>query len=139
MIDASVLGQFKKWISSMIDRKINQVSPCLGTITSTGGVLIDGFEKEIRDPLFLEWIYNINIQSGKLKGQIGSGLQTMIPCPMTGVPVQITGTLNFPVETYISVQECRTAFKNNLKAGDRVLCVLVNGGNDIVIIGKVVK
>lgn len=139
MIEPSVFSLLRRWIVSMIERRINQVTPCLGTITGTGGVLLDDFDKEIRDPLFLEWVYNINIKSGKLKGQIGTGLQTMTPCPMTGVPVQITGTLNFPTEPYISVQECRTAFKNNLKSGDRVLCVLVNGGSDVVIIGKVVR
>ena len=139
MIDGSIFLSLKKYIVSLIERKLNDVTPCLGTITSSKGVLLDGFDKEIKDVLFLEWIHNININMGKLTGQIGQGLQTITPCPATGVPVQITGTLNFPQETYVTVRECRTAFKDNLKAGDRVLCSLINGGNDVVVVGKVVK
>jgi len=130
----SIYGEFieglKDLISRLIDRKIKEVGCVLGTITDSGGVMLDGYSFEIKDPLFLEWDFVFTVGANKIKGNIGSGL-------MAGnLPVQ--GVFNFPTTT-IKINEVKGEVKEKYKKGDRVLCIPVNSGKDIVVIGRVVN
>jgi len=139
MLDSSMFTLLRKYILSLIRREISGIGTALGTITASGGVLLDGYTQEITDLFYLENTYNLIINQGKLKGTIGDGLQSLLPCPMTGLPVKISGTLEFPFEPYVTVKEVREKYNSYFKNGDRVLCLWANKGNDLVVLGKVIK
>ncbi|OWA34515.1 hypothetical protein B9G55_18835 [Saccharibacillus sp. O16] len=101
----------------------------LGTMTSSG-VKLDDFKHEIRDYLIAEL-------SGTLENEQEDGgmiLGDTLPPTAVSTPVQEPGNSGIPM----SAGGLTRLRVNGLKAGDRVLAIRVNGGNDIVILCKVV-
>ncbi len=100
----------------------------LGTITATG-LKLDGFKHEIKDYLVAEWLVKVYLPAFSI-----IGTQTGLKDSLGG---SVTGQATFSFQP-ASVNEVRLEFKADLKPGDRVLAVPVNGGQDAVVICKVV-
>jgi len=109
----------------------------LGTITATG-LKLDGFKHEIRDYLVAEWEMKLEIP------QASRVVKTASPVNADGS--NIPGSTVYSALTRLDFQqgdpsavlEVRLNLKESLKPGDRVLAVPVNGGQDAVVIAKVV-
>lgn len=126
-----LLTLFERLIEKKINTKIQNFACVLGKITAKGGVKLDNLNYEIEKPFFLEWNVRLTIKQGRVKGQIGAGL-------MAG-PYQVNGVLNFPGEPEIRVDDVGVETKPKYKEGDRVLCILVNEGREVVVVGRVTK
>jgi len=100
----------------------------LGTITATG-LKLDGFKHEIRDYLVADWLVKMHLPAFNITGS-----QTGLKDSLNG---DVTGQATFSFQP-ASVDEVRLEFKADLKPGDRVLAVPVNGGQEAVVICKVV-
>ena len=135
--------------------------PCvLGTITAQG-VLLDDFKHEVKDPMVHEPLIDAEIEvqlmvpaheeTGKLKVESETDIRVTIDGSTNGTTVgyivkgEHTATFKFDDWTYdaaaqgfIKITQARVKYKPEYKAGDRVLCALVNGGQDAVIISRVV-
>ncbi|MFX4261043.1 DUF2577 family protein [Pelotomaculum propionicicum] len=114
-------------------------TPCeLGTVTA-GGLKLDSFKYEIKDYLVADWL-----------------IRQEIPQPRrvikTAAPVNADGS-DIPNSTVYShftridyqggggadkIEDVRHNLSVSLKPGDRVLVIPVNGGQDFVVICKVV-
>ncbi len=115
--------------------------PCvLGTMT-TGGVILDNLKHEIKDPLFSDWELEIELPVASRV------IKTAAPVSSDGS--DISGSTKYSelcrLDFHISGFDSSTThnvhlnLKAGLKTGDRVLCIPVNGGQDCVIISKVVS
>lgn len=108
--------------------------PCeLGTITATG-LKLDSFKQEIRDYLVADWLVKVHFPAFSFIGTATS------PVDDQGNP--LPGATTTPLTRYDflerQVDDVRLEMKVSLKAGDRVLAVPVNGGQDAIIVAKVV-
>jgi len=109
--------------------------PCeLGTITASGGLKLDTFKYEIQDYLIADWLVKIHFPTFFLIGtatspvdEDGSALPEATTTPLT--------RYNFSAH---EVDNIRLELKACLQPGDRVLAVPVNGGQDAIVISKVV-
>lgn len=128
---SELLTLFEKIVEKKINKKIQNFACVLGKITAKGGVKLDNFNYEIEKPYFLEWNVKLTVRQGKLNGQIGAGL-------IAG-PYQVQGLLNFPAELKVEIDDVKVETKPKYKEGDRVLCVLVDEGREVVVIGRVTK
>ncbi|MDO7787517.1 hypothetical protein [Desulforamulus aquiferis] len=116
-------------LASLLDRRISKQSsqlvsgvPCeLATVTSSG-IKLDTFKHEIQDYLLADWFAKLSIPSFEA----------------TGTQTGHIGTTNFQFNP-IAVEGVHIEIKPNLKPGDRVLVIPVNGGQDVVVICKVVS
>ncbi len=109
--------------------------PCeLGTITASG-LKLDSFKHEIKDYLVADWLVKIHFPAFSLLGTATS------PVDDQGNP--LPGASTSPLTRYDlrakDVDQVRLELKADLKPGDRVLAVPVNGGQDAVVIAKVVS
>lgn len=135
--------------------------PCvLGTMTSSG-VLLDNFKHEVGDPMVHEPLIDGEIEvelyvpAHEETGKLKISNEADIPVTPTGAtgeaPIgyikkgEHIATFIFDDWTYdaaakgfIKITQARIKYKPEYKAGDRVLCALVNGGQDAVIISRVV-
>lgn len=135
--------------------------PCvLGTMTSSG-VLLDDFKHEVRDPMVHEPLIDAEIEvelfvpAHEETGKLKISNETDIPVTPNGgeneSPIgyikkgEHTASFKFDDWTYdaaakgfIKITQARIKYKPEYKPGDRVLCALVNGGQDAVIISRVV-
>jgi len=104
--------------------------PCeLGTITASG-LKLDTFKHEIQDYLVAEWAVKISLPSFNITGaQIGL---------KDGENRNVTGTATFSFDP-AEIDGVKAELKPDLQPGDRVLAVPVNGGQDAVVICKVVS
>ncbi|TCZ70964.1 hypothetical protein E0485_23030 [Paenibacillus albiflavus] len=126
-----------KQLTSILDMRISEgagnaisgIPSELGTITATGLVL-DSFKHEVQDYLVAEWFVKAHFPSVEISGQV-TGL-------LDGQGKAVTGKAKFAFESF-EVEDLRLELKAGLKPGDRVLAVPINGGNDAIVIGKVVK
>jgi len=123
------LDDLLQFIERKIDKKTQDIKCVLGTITQSGGVKLDNHKEEIKNPFFLEWTIDITVKNGAVKGRINPGL--------TAGGNAVVGTFNFPGDPKTDIKDIISTTKKKYKAGDRVLCIPI--GNDIVIIGKVVR
>ncbi|SFH21071.1 hypothetical protein SAMN05660649_04257 [Desulfotomaculum arcticum] len=104
--------------------------PCeLGTITATG-IKLDKFKHEIQDYLLADWLVKMYLPDFSI-----TGTQSGLKDSLGGA---VTGTATFEFEASI-IDQVRLELKTGLKPGDRVLAVPVNGGQDAVIVAKVVS
>lgn len=109
----------------------------LGTITDTG-LKLDGFKHEIRDYLVADWEIKLEIP------QASRVVKTASPVAADGSDIPGSTTysaltrLDFQQSDPGSVLKVRLNLKESIKPGDRVLAVPVNGGQEAVVICKVV-
>lgn len=108
--------------------------PCeLGTITSSG-LKLDSFKHELRDYLIADWLVKVYFPAFSFVGTATS--------PVDDQGNALPGAATSPLTRYDfrerEVDQVRLELKADLKPGDRVLVVPVNGGQDAVVIAKVV-
>lgn len=116
--------------------------PCeLGTITATG-LKLDSFKHEIKDYLVADWELKIEIP------QASRVIKTAAPVNPDGSDIPGSTQYSSLTRLDFSVQDVgdpaatikvHLNLKAGLKPGDRVLAVPVNGGQDAVVICKVVS
>lgn len=103
--------------------------PCeLGTITASG-LKLDTFKHEMRDFLVAEWRIKMHLPAFSITGS-QSGLKDSLNGAVSG-----TATFNYQAT---EIDGVILELKPDLQPGDRVLAVPVNGGQDAVVIAKVV-
>lgn len=109
----------------------------LGTITATG-LKLDGFKHEIRDYLVADWEMKLEIPQASRVVKTASPVNADgSDIPGSTVYSDLT-RLDFQQGDPGAVLKVRLNLKESLKPGDRVLAVPVNGGQDAVVICKVV-
>ncbi|MEN6325783.1 MAG: hypothetical protein ABFD18_06215 [Syntrophomonas sp.] len=146
-----MLDPFKE-IANVLDKRMaGQVSmgtmgtQCvLGTMTATG-VLLDDFKHEIKDPLYADWTLKLNIPLGS---RIVSAAAP-VTAQGADIPNVTTSTLTrmdfsnqdaeYGAGGANDIQRVNVELKSRLKAGDRILAIPINGGQECVIICKVVS
>lgn len=116
--------------------------PCeLGTITDTGALKLDKFKHEIADYLTASWTAKVKIPAASRVVKIAT--------PVNSDGSDIPGTTQYSQTSRIdfSVQgtggpdetlDVEVDIQPGLKPGDRVLAIPVNGGQDAVVVCKVV-
>jgi hypothetical protein len=121
----------------------------LGTITQKG-VKLDRYPHEFTDPLVLEPLVDCDIEvSLEVPAHEETGKMVLPAIPVTGGYSTQAGeygvTFKFDKwvhdaenKGFIKVKKARVRFKPQYKPGDRVLCALVHGGRDVVIVARVV-
>lgn len=104
--------------------------PCeLGTITGSG-LKLDSFKHEIPDYLVADWLVKISLPAFSI-----TGTQTGLKDSLGG---SVTGQVTFSFSPTV-IDNVHIELKPDLKPGDRVLAVPVNGGQDVVVVCKVVS
>lgn len=120
--------------------------PCeLGKMTATG-LKLDKFKHEIQDPLVAEWVFTIEIRKDLFIPQHDETGTIVLPGYYSGeaqyhfddTTIVIRDDQGNVVRSDIRAREAKCMFRPELKPGDRVLAVPVNGGKDAVILAKVV-
>lgn len=126
-------GQFAEVMRSTMSKHTQQAMSGLGAVlgTMTGsGVKLDDFKHEIQDymiaelPGMFEMPERTDVGRTYPLGQGGNGG---------------TATKSDFVFDKVEVEETVLHLNKGLKAGDRVLALRVNSGNDVVIVCKVVS
>ncbi|GBF35489.1 hypothetical protein DCCM_4618 [Desulfocucumis palustris] len=104
----------------------------LGTITSAG-LKLDNFKHEIKDFLIADWLVKIHLPDFFLVGTATS------PVDGQGNPLPGAGTSALTKYSFNAreFEDVRLELKQGLKTGDRVLVAPVNGGQDFVILARV--
>jgi len=122
----------------------------LGTITQKG-VKLDHFPHEFTDPLVLEPVLDCDIElSLEVPAHDEMGKIVLPSIPVSGgystQAGEYAATFRFDKWThdaekkgFIKAKKVRLKFKPQYKPGDRVLCALVHGGRDVVIVARVVN
>ncbi|NPV90104.1 MAG: hypothetical protein HPY50_04920 [Firmicutes bacterium] len=131
---------FKELTSLLDNRMKNQAAQAvsgtpseLGVVTSTG-LKLDSFKHEIRDYLVADWLVKLHFPARSIIVTSTS--------PVDAQGNELPGAVTSPFLTRYNIDEIdqvRLELKVGLKPGDRVLAVPVNGGQDAVIICKVVS
>lgn len=138
-----------KQLASLLDRQmINRAGmalsglPCeLGTITASG-LKLDGFKHEIQDYLVADWTYKMELP------QTSRVIKTASPVNPDGTDQEGVTQYSALSRIDFAVQGADDAgttikvhmdLKSELKSGDRVLAIPVNGGQDIIVVCKVVS
>lgn len=114
-------------MSNQAVRAVSGIPSELGTITSSG-LKLDSFKHEIRDYLVAEWLLKVEVPAFTIKGT-QSGL-------LDSQGKSVTGQATFTFLPTV-LDDVRLELKAGLKPGDRVLTIPVHGGQDIVVIAKV--
>lgn len=153
-------GILKQEMNRSAGQALLGVPSVLGIMTATG-VLLDDFKHEIKDPLVLESVVDIDIEmqlkvpahleKGKLVIENNSDVRVTADGDPAGPTVgyimkgEQPIAIRFDPWDYdasslgkIEAKQVRVKFKPEYKPGDRVVCVLINGGQDVVIISRVV-
>lgn len=139
--------------AAQANKAIQGLASELGTMTASG-VKLDRFKHEFKDPLIVESVVDFDIELSlevPAHDETGQIVLPSIPtsCP-AGPGATVAGTYSvtykFDAWTYsassqgtIKAKQVRIKHKPELKPGDRVLCALVNGGRDVVIVSKVIS
>ncbi|WP_106766824.1 hypothetical protein [Paenibacillus faecalis] len=120
-------GQLASSLYSSLNKQTRQalggVGAVLGTVTSTG-LKLDDFKHEFQDYMVAELPGLLSLPRRTVTGQT----------TWEGKQVE----LSFDFEES-EVEEARLEPGKGLKPGDRVLAIRVNGGNDVVVVSKVVN
>jgi len=119
------------------------MSCVLGTMTATG-VLLDDFKHEIKDPLYADWTVKLTIP-------LGSRI-VAAAAPVTAQGEDIPNVTAFTLTRMDfanqdddgvgganDIMRVNVELKSRLKEGNRILAIPVNGGQECVIICKVVS
>ncbi len=122
-------GQLASALYSSVGKHTRQalggVGAVLGTITGTG-LKLDDFKHEFQDFMVAELPGVLTVPGSVMAGT------PMLDVRSAGDPKQEESSSN---ET--EIEDARLSLA--LKPGDRVLAVRVNGGNDVVVVCKVVS
>ncbi|URJ61474.1 hypothetical protein [Paenibacillus polymyxa] len=108
---------------------LSGVGAVLGTITSTG-LKLDDFKHELQDYLVAELPGLLSVPRHMYKGT------------STAVESENWEGKELKTSFYIGedeLEDVNLSLNEGLKPGDRVLAVRVNGGNDVVVVCKVVS
>jgi hypothetical protein len=109
--------------------------PCeLGTITSSG-LKLDGFKHEIQDYMVADWLVKAHFPAFSLVGT-ATGPVDEQGNPLPGATTSDLARYDFRAR---EIDPVRLELKFGLRPGDRVLAVPINGGQDAVVICKVVS
>ena len=119
----------KDKMQKQVGKGVTGLSCELGTITATGGLKLDNFKHEIRDYLVADWLVKLTLPAFSISGT-QNGLKDSVNGNVSG-----TASWTFSPTT---IDQVHIELKPDLNSGDRVLCVPVNNGLDVVIISKVV-
>jgi hypothetical protein len=109
-------------------RAVNGITAELGTITAKG-LKLDGFKHEIQDYYVADWMAKLHFPQMTLAGS-QTGLRD-------GEGRAVIGTATFTFDP-AQVNEVRINWKDGLQPGDRVLAIPVNGGQDAVVLCRIV-
>ncbi|ACV64915.1 hypothetical protein Dtox_4248 [Desulfofarcimen acetoxidans DSM 771] len=116
-----------------VARSVSGVLCELGTITASG-LKLDSFKHEIQDYLVADWLVKIHFPVFSLVGTATS--------PVNDQGIDLPGAKTTSLTRYDfltrEVDEVHLELKADIKPGDRVLAVPVNGGQDAVVIAKVI-
>lgn len=113
----------------------------LGTITQTMALKLDRFRHEIKDYLVADWELKVELP------QASRVIKTAAPVEADGSDIpDVTGyssltRLDFSVQGMsdpTATVKVHLNLKEGIKPGDRVLVLPVNGGQDFVVIAKVI-
>ncbi|OKP91334.1 hypothetical protein [Paenibacillus sp. P32E] len=113
---------FHEAFGKKIGESLAGVPAEMGTIT-VSGLKLDSFKHEIQDYLVAGWSVRLSMPAYTLSGTINSSSGSG------------AATFNVPAKEIEDVQVDMAA---GLQPGDRVLTIPVNGGNDVVVICRVV-
>lgn len=152
---------FKQLANAIVNQAAQQANKAiqglaseLGTMTASG-VKLDRFKHEFKDPLVAESVIDFDIElslevpahdeTGKIvipdtamQVQVGTSVGYVIPGTYTVTYKFDAWTHDAASKGMIKAKQVRLKHKPELKPGDRVLCALVNGGRDVVIVSKVI-
>lgn len=118
----------------------------LGTMTASG-VVLDDFKHEIKDPLVLEPLVDLEVENKwEVPAHSESGQINLPSIPTMGHSPTVAGDYNvtFKFDPWafsnpgIKGTKVRVKYQTQYKTGDRVLCAVINSGQDVVIISRVV-
>jgi hypothetical protein len=104
----------------------------LGTMTAVG-LKLDNFKHEIQDYLVADWLVKIHFPAFFLVGTATSPVDEQ-GNPLPGASTSVLTKYSFNAR---EIENVRLELKQGLKSGDRVLAAPVNGGQDFVILAKV--
>ncbi|MEW6540563.1 MAG: DUF2577 family protein [Bacillota bacterium] len=106
----------------------------LGTIRASG-LKLDSFKHEIKDYLVADWTVTLHLPAHAKIGTMTS------PVDENGNPEPGTSTSELTRFDFaeIEIPGVRVDFRAGLKPGDRVLVAPIHGGQDYVVIAKVVS
>jgi len=138
-----------KELVDMIDRQMKQRTAgalagntcVLGTITSNG-VKLDDFKHAIDDPMYADWTVKLEVPQAARTVITASPVKSdpkgndmddgsTLYSSLTRIDFHGEGGVGEALKVHIDL-------KSELKSGDRVLVVPINGGQDCVILCKVV-
>lgn len=109
--------------------------PCeLGTITASG-LKLDSFKHELQDYHVADWLIKAHLPDFSLIGTSTSPVDDQ-GSPLPGAATTLLTRYDFRAR---EIDGVRLELKSGLKPGDRVLAVPVNGGQDSVVIAKVMN
>lgn len=131
-----------KQLAGLLDRQMADHAgkalsgiPCeLGTITSSG-LKLDGFKHEIQDYLVADWKAKMHFPATFFVGTSTSPVNDQGE-PQPGATTTELTKYSFNEK---EVDQVWIDFKPDLAPGDRVLVIPVNGGQDFIIVCKVVS
>ncbi|MEK3673532.1 hypothetical protein NSU14_24980 [Paenibacillus sp. FSL R10-2771] len=113
---------FQEAMGKGVAKSLAGVPAEMGTITASG-LKLDSFKHEIQDYLVAGWTVTLGMPAYSLSGTINTGSGSG------------TATFSVPAKDIEGVQVDMAA---GLQTGDRVLTIPVNGGNDVVVLCRVV-
>lgn len=121
-------------MSHLTTKAVSGMTAELGTITGTG-LKLDSFKYEISDFLVADGLTQLHFPAFSLVGS------STAPVNDDGVPQ--AGASTSPQTRFdfaeSEVADVRVNLRAGLKPGDRVLAVPINGGQDVVVLCKVVS
>lgn len=121
-------SELKSRMQKQIGKGMTGISGELGTITESG-LKLDTFKHEIHDYMVADWLVKLTLPAFNISGT-QSGLKDSVNGEVTG-----TASWSFPSTI---IDQVHIELKPDLQPGDRVLCVPVNNGLDVIIVCKVV-
>jgi len=116
-------------MSNHTRQAVSGLGAVLGTITSSG-VKLDDFKHEVQDYFVAEYPGTLELPERETTGAI-SGISEVANGGTTS-----EGRFLLQKE---EVEEATLSLGKGMKPGDRVLAMRVNGGNDVVVLCKVVS
>lgn len=133
--------ELAKVLTSEINRSagnaVTGVPSVLGTWTGTG-VMLDNFKHELHDPLFADWTVKAELPLESRLVKLASPVQADGKDD-SAAPTQYSRLTRVDWNAKNDTLHMHLELKSELKSGDRVLCVPINGGQDVVIVCKVVN
>ncbi|WP_373446891.1 hypothetical protein [Saccharibacillus sp. O23] len=121
---AELVDVVHAFMNNKTQQAVGGVGGVLGTITSSG-LKLDDFKYELKDYLVAELPGRLTLPARKEKAKVLSSSS------------EDSEPQGFEFEN-TEIEEANWQLANALKAGDRVLAIRILGGNEVVVICKVV-